>query len=226
MKGTAVRNVKMFREAVGDAAAKNVVILTTQWDRINEEDGNRRLAELENRADYFGNIVAYGATMAKSKLGDRYGHILQLILKNHEEHKHSLDGRLDHPKESEFQLQHEYAVENKRIDQTKAGRILDEDVTESLQDAYSRYERQIEDLMNQVDHRSPEDIKAMEHNLKEVIKNKRRQAKTKKDILKTRDGGRRLWSRAVRAASEKTRPERLHMSEDDAGSAHSSSSRE
>jgi hypothetical protein len=192
MKGAAVRNVKMFREAVGDAAAKNVVILTTQWDRINKEDGNRRLAELENKPDYFGNIIAHGATMAKSKLGDRYDHILQLILKNHEEHKHSLDGG----KESEFQLQHEYAVERKRIDQTRAGRILEEDVTKSLEDAYSRYEQQIEDLMNQIDQRSPEDIEAMEHNLKEVIRDKRRQAKTKKDILKTRDGSS-LWSWAL-----------------------------
>jgi hypothetical protein len=76
----------MFSETVGAAAAKNVVILTTQWDLVKPEDGNKRYAELKANPNFFGNITGLGAIMAKSwkKKGednsDQYGNILQTIV--------------------------------------------------------------------------------------------------------------------------------------------------
>jgi hypothetical protein len=86
MGGTGVRNIRMFSETVGATAAKNVVILTTQWDRVKPEDGNRRYAELKANPNFFGNITGLDAIMAKSgkKKGEgnnnHYSNILQVIV--------------------------------------------------------------------------------------------------------------------------------------------------
>lgn len=65
MGGTAVRNIKMFRQAVGVTAADNVVIITTKWDLVPPEVGNERHEQLAKDPNFFGSILATGAKMMK-----------------------------------------------------------------------------------------------------------------------------------------------------------------
>lgn len=65
MAGSAVRNIKMFRKAVGDTAADNVVIITTKWDLVPSAVGNERHQQLAKDPNFFGSILGTGAKMMR-----------------------------------------------------------------------------------------------------------------------------------------------------------------
>lgn len=115
MGGTAVRNVAMFSSAVGEAAAKNVVILTTQWDLINQEVAERRFLQLRNEPNFFANIVKHGATMEKSRKGDRYDNIIETIVKRYQARENGESNSL--------QLQKSFAKELQKADRSNGSNI-------------------------------------------------------------------------------------------------------
>jgi len=50
MSGTPHRNLRMFGELCGAKSARNVVLLTTMWDKArNPEEANKREAGLKER---------------------------------------------------------------------------------------------------------------------------------------------------------------------------------
>lgn len=68
MGRTALHNTKAFSKAVGKAAARNVMILTTRWDTLHRDE-DLKLRE-DNLAEYFQPLIKAGAVMKRYNAGD------------------------------------------------------------------------------------------------------------------------------------------------------------
>ncbi|KAH8825830.1 P-loop containing nucleoside triphosphate hydrolase protein [Flagelloscypha sp. PMI_526] len=101
--GLAVKNFKIFRHLCGDATLKNVAIVTSMWDKVEKEEGEAREAELSNKPKFFKSALDQSAMMF----------LLRHILKNH-------------PKL--LRIQKEIVDEKKRLSQTDAGVVLNEEL--------------------------------------------------------------------------------------------------
>jgi len=63
--GTSKRNLRMFEKLCGEDSFKNVIIVTTMWDRVTLEDGQRREQELKLSGDLFKALMDGGAIMRR-----------------------------------------------------------------------------------------------------------------------------------------------------------------
>ncbi|KAJ3498805.1 hypothetical protein NMY22_g19567 [Coprinellus aureogranulatus] len=60
MKGSTCKNIRLFRKLCGDDSLRNVVILTTMWDRVSEGEGLARQRKLGDGDSYFKPLVNEG----------------------------------------------------------------------------------------------------------------------------------------------------------------------
>ncbi|PWW72199.1 P-loop containing nucleoside triphosphate hydrolase protein [Tuber magnatum] len=67
MEGSNMKNLKMFRELCGDKNFNNVILLTTMWDKVDEEEGRKREEELKSRAGFWGNLISRGAQVKRHR---------------------------------------------------------------------------------------------------------------------------------------------------------------
>ncbi|KAL4064015.1 hypothetical protein J3A83DRAFT_667588 [Scleroderma citrinum] len=63
--GSSQRNLRMFRKLCGDETMKNVVIVTTMWDRVTPEEGEKREQELATNERVFKPLLDNGAIMMR-----------------------------------------------------------------------------------------------------------------------------------------------------------------
>ncbi|KAG0641243.1 P-loop containing nucleoside triphosphate hydrolase protein [Tuber brumale] len=64
MEGSAVRNLRMFRNLCGQEVLKNVLLTTTQWSNVDPAEGEYRESNLRN-GDFWGGLVDKGATIQR-----------------------------------------------------------------------------------------------------------------------------------------------------------------
>ena len=82
MTVTPHRNLRMLGELCGDQALKKVVLVTTMWDKVQQDTGVRREKQLFER--YWKTMIDRGATTARfSNSADSAWKIIDLILKQH-----------------------------------------------------------------------------------------------------------------------------------------------
>jgi hypothetical protein len=113
MQGSALRNFQMFQKICGDDALKNVVLLTTMWDKLRiEMEGLDRDQEL--REDFWSLMEERGSYIA------RFDGSWQMA--------ESLIARLVAKDSIVLNIQRELQNEGKRLDETSAGRLLAPDV--------------------------------------------------------------------------------------------------
>lgn len=65
MEGSALRNLRLFRQLCGESPLKNVVLGTTFWGAVNEEAGKSREKELRLRPEFWGQMVERGSRMMR-----------------------------------------------------------------------------------------------------------------------------------------------------------------
>ena len=83
MAGTPHRNLRMFGELCGDQAVKKVVLVTTMWDNVEQDKGERREKELF--ANYWKAMTNLGASTARFYNSvDSAWSIVDIVLKQHE----------------------------------------------------------------------------------------------------------------------------------------------
>ncbi|KAF7970687.1 hypothetical protein HWV62_23290 [Athelia sp. TMB] len=92
MTGSALRNMDLFQKLCGNRAARNVILVTTMWDEVDEEVGERREAEL--RDTFWRTMVAHGSQTVRFShtpesawniLGSSTGHFRPMKLQIQEE---------------------------------------------------------------------------------------------------------------------------------------------
>ena len=117
MAGTPYRNLRMFGELCGDNAVKKVVLVTTMWDKVQQETGVRREKELSD--NYWKKMMDHGTSIARFlNSADSARKIVEIILKQHE---------------TEVLLLQEEIVDLKRaLNETQAGQTLYSDLQRLL----------------------------------------------------------------------------------------------
>ena len=67
MEGSNMKNLRMFRELCGEKNFSNVILCTTMWDKVEEEEGRKREQELRNKETFWGSLVSRGAQVMQHR---------------------------------------------------------------------------------------------------------------------------------------------------------------
>lgn len=100
------KNLEMFRKLTGEKNLKNVVLATSMWDRVAQDEGTRREEELKSK--FWKLLLAMGAKTVRHNDTPESAHtIASMLLGN---------------KPFYLQLQEEMGKDNKALRDTAAGR--------------------------------------------------------------------------------------------------------
>ena len=137
MSGTPHRNLRMFGELCGDKSARNVVLLTTMWDKARSiKEVEKREAGLKER--YWNVMIHHGATVERFYVNGSGPQSPWLIV-DRLIHRHQLGQAL--------LLQEEMVDVGKRLIETSAGKALFRD----LEGLLTKQNKTIKSLEEQMD---------------------------------------------------------------------------
>ncbi|KAG9311529.1 P-loop containing nucleoside triphosphate hydrolase protein [Chiua virens] len=128
--GASRKNLRLFRSLCGDKNLGNVRIVTTNWSRVSEEEGDRREADLKSNA--FKALLDCGAQMRRHA--------------NTVESARKIMSELVPLPAMTMQIQEELR-EGKKLSETAAGKV----VMEEMADAQKKHERELADLKKEME---------------------------------------------------------------------------
>ena len=132
MGGVSTRNFRMFRKLCGENVLKNVVIVTNRWEEVDLRVGEAREAELQRGDLFFKPVLAEGARMARHDgTTPSAKRIIRLLLNNHP---------------LPLRIQEELVDEGKRIIETDASEVLEEE----LQERIAQHERKMQAVIKEM----------------------------------------------------------------------------
>ncbi|TDL23894.1 P-loop containing nucleoside triphosphate hydrolase protein [Rickenella mellea] len=134
MGGVSTRNVRMFRKLCGETTLRNVVIVTTMWDRMDPGDGEARERELATDDAFLKPMLDMQAQMVRHH---RTLESTQAILR-----------RLIHNRPLAMQIQEELVDQQLDVMQTSAGEDLNKELLE--QAAWMAEEQQAREVELQI----------------------------------------------------------------------------
>ena len=124
--GSSVRTLEIFKKICRETALKNVLLVSTRWNELDEAVGAAREKRL--RDDFWAFMLSNGSTMARFH-GDRDSAI-------------GIASQLISRQSIILELQRELVEEGKTLERTLAGAFVYEDVSEMR----ARYEQELRDL--------------------------------------------------------------------------------
>jgi chromosome condensin MukBEF ATPase and DNA-binding subunit MukB len=111
MKGSALKNLRMFGDVLGNKAMPNVIMVTTKWSNVGKEGVKR---EQELKTHFWKDMIADGCGIARFE--DSYDSAWSII--------ESLRG--EHP--AQVQLPREIVDSKHRLNETQAGIALNKEL--------------------------------------------------------------------------------------------------
>ena len=176
--GIARENFRLFEKICGEGAMKNVVIVTTMWEDVEENVGKAREQELATKSLFFQTAIQQGANM------DR-------LQNNSESAKRVVSRFLPNPYRR-LQMQRELVDENKQVPETEAGGIL----SDILRQQEERHQREMEKLREELQRESDRaEMSRLREELRRTRENLRR-VKKDEEKLQAGAGGIRRFLRA------------------------------
>ena len=133
MQGSARKNLIMFKELCGQDALKKVILVTTMWDRISDEEGVKREKELTETPEFWGWMLAKGSTCHRH-------------CNTEESAKQVVHQLSNHNTPIATELQKQLIDENRSLDQTSAGRELQSEILKEKK-KWAKERREIEENM-------------------------------------------------------------------------------
>ena len=127
--GSSVKTLEIFKKICGKTALKNVLLVTTRWNEVDETLGASREQQL--RDDFWAYMLGNGSTMARF-YGDRESAI-------------GKSSQLTSRQSIVLELQRELVEQSKTLKQTVAGAFVNDDVTE-MKAQHEQELREIEKL--------------------------------------------------------------------------------
>jgi len=70
MEGSNMRNLRMFRGLCGEENFGNVMLCTTMWGKVSEEEGQRREKQLKSKETFWGSLISRGAQVVRHQGSD------------------------------------------------------------------------------------------------------------------------------------------------------------
>lgn len=168
---TSRRNLRMFQKLCGQDAMKNVVIVTTMWDKVTSDEGLRREQELKEKDSLFKPLVACGAEMMRhERTAKSATKVISYLLKKNP---------------TTTQIVREIAEEKKALVDTEAGAELQDEIRALLK----RHKEEMQQMEEEIKNATQGDTAA----LKEIKEEKRKlEDKLKQELEKLR---RSFWDR-------------------------------
>lgn len=75
-----VRMIKNFKKAIGNTAVNNIMIITTKWDLVNQDVGNRRYDQLIKHPKAFGPLMKFDIPVIKYRHDQDPADIIQKLV--------------------------------------------------------------------------------------------------------------------------------------------------
>ena len=124
--GSSIKTLEIFKKICGKIALKNVVLVSTRWNEVDEATGATREQQL--RDDFWAYMLGHGSTLARF-----YGNRDSAI---------GIASQLVSRQTIVLELQRELVDEGKTLKQTVAGSYVNDDLSEMK----AQYERELQDL--------------------------------------------------------------------------------
>lgn len=161
MEGSAMRHLRMFRELCGEEPLRNVILVTSFWDQVSRDVGERREQELQRTPDFWGRMVDKGSRVARFEGRDS---ALSIVL------------RLANQNPLPLSIQQEMIEQGKPLIETAAGIAVNEELVrlEAL------HRKQREELQREYQ----EALKAHDQEMQEVLRRERQRMDEKLDGLR------------------------------------------
>ncbi|CAM1502632.1 Fc.00g074080.m01.CDS01 [Cosmosporella sp. VM-42] len=179
MQGSARSNLFMFKKLCGPDALKNVILVTTMWEKVDYQDGERREEELKSTPDFWGLMMDKGSQVYRHQNNaDSARRALKMFLSdNIEQPAITLD------------IQDEMVNGKKKLNETGAG----QEVESALQQQREKFQKQIAELQEMMkealemrDRESAEQLRQqkeeMDQNL-DKIRREREELKVSMELL-------------------------------------------
>ncbi|KAJ4189097.1 hypothetical protein NW767_011748 [Fusarium falciforme] len=145
VRGSSMKNLKMFQQLCGDEAFGHVILATSMWDTLDKASkdvGDQREQELMSRAEFWGTMYKSGSQVARW-LGN-------------EQSAQSIVGKIievhDKAGEAVLKIQQEMVNEDKDLDETAAGREVQREIAAAkaqLQEEIKELREMQEDMIKQ-----------------------------------------------------------------------------
>jgi DNA repair exonuclease SbcCD ATPase subunit len=198
MTGMSRKNFGMFRKLCGDAALKNVVIVTNMWGEVDPDVGNAREIELATEDIFFKPVLDKHAQMIRHENTiSSAERVIRLILGNHplplriqeelvNEHKALPETSAGEELNRELNAQiekHQQEMRTLRDEMHQAMRDKDEETRRELEIEIQRMQAKVEDLQND-SKRMASDYKRQISDLRDTLKSSAAAAKDKARLRK------------------------------------------
>lgn len=134
MRGSAKKNLHMFRKLCGKDCFKNVLLITTMWIKVEADKGASREKELVDTEEFWGCMVKHGSTVLRHT--DEFDRSSALK---------AINALLDRRRDLTTDLQREINLEGRKLDETSAAIVLEREILEQK----AKYERDILEIREQ-----------------------------------------------------------------------------
>jgi len=177
MEGSSVKNLRMLRELCGEKNLSNVILCTTMWGKVSEEEGRKREEELKSTWTFWGSLISCGAEVVRHK-GDLTASARKIA------------GSLIKKDTIVLQLQQELDW-NGNLSDTSAGRAL----TGEIEDMKRKHEEEMAELRAEIQARNNK--REAEFLKKNCEKEVERLKKVTDDLEKLRAGDTRRFNKRL-----------------------------
>lgn len=163
MEGSALRNLKMFRQLCGKEPLKNVILATTFWSKVPKDDALMRENELATTPLFWGDMLERGSVM--KRLYDPQG-ALDIV------------GHLVSKPQITLQIQKELVEDNKALVDTAAGQAVNEELvrlTQKHQEDLERLQRELHEALEEHDLELQHILQQQQEHVDKEIEKVRRQ---------------------------------------------------
>lgn len=169
MEGSAMRNLKMFRELCGDEPLKNVILVTSFWDEVQATTAKMREDELRATPEFWGRMIRKGSRISRFEGRESALDIVMSIVNQ---------------KPIALSIQHEMVEEHKELVQTAAGIAVNEELAR-LEAKHSKdldeIKREHQEALATRDKELQEELQFQRQKLEEEIEKVHRQQRMLKE---------------------------------------------
>lgn len=132
MSGSSLKNLRIFKDICGSGSLSSVVLVTTMWDRFNDEEiiaATKREEELVSNPEFWGSMIRQGS-LTYRHFGTR------------ESASHIVSSIIAKTTTTVLQIQTELVDEGKTLSETRAGQGLNKELVELKK----MYEKELREL--------------------------------------------------------------------------------
>ncbi|KAJ6024302.1 hypothetical protein N7540_005099 [Penicillium herquei] len=169
MEGSALRNLRMFRQLCGDDPLKNVILATSFWDKVSEQLGAERESELRIKPEFWGRMIQRGSQVTRFTDCDSALKIVELFfpkapialeiqLELVDQSKRLVEtaaGKSVKEELNRLEKKHENELQKIKEEYILALQEKDKELQETLQDAQRKIDRDLDKI-----HRQQEQLRA------------------------------------------------------------------